>query len=69
MNLKELIEEKGMTMYRVAKEGNIGQSTVNEIANGKREHIELGTAVKIAKVLNVDVEEIYKCIGGKLNAN
>lgn len=69
MTFKELLKEKKVTMYEVAKVGGIGQSTVNEIANGKRKHIKLETAIKISNVLNVDVKEIYKCIGGKTDAN
>lgn len=69
MSLKKILEKKGMTMYRVAKDGKIGQGTVNEIVNGKRKHIKLDTAIKMAEVLDVDVEEIYRCIGGKINEN
>jgi len=69
MTFKELLKEKKVTMYEVAKVGGIGQSTVNEIANGKRKHIKLETAIKIANVLNVDVEKIYSCIRGEVDAN
>lgn len=64
MGLKELIKNKGTTMYKLAKDTGLGQGTICEIANGKRKCIKLDTAMKISKVLNEKVEVIYKCIEG-----
>lgn len=62
MNFKDLLSSKKMTMYKLAKEANLGQGTINEIANNKRKSIKLDTATKISKVLDVDIETIVKCI-------
>jgi transcriptional regulator with XRE-family HTH domain len=64
ITLKELAKAKKTTMYRIAKDSKLGQSTINEIFNGKRKKIQLSTATKIAKALGVDVETVNKCIGG-----
>lgn len=65
MNFKDLLTSKKITMYGLAKKANIGQGTVNEIANGKRKSITLPTAVKIAAALEVDIETVNKCIGSE----
>lgn len=62
MSLQKLIDEKGMTNYKVAKLAEIGQATISQLTTGKRKEPKLSTAVKIAKVLNVEVEEIYRAI-------
>lgn len=64
MSLGELIKNKGLTNYKVAKKAGIGQSTIHEIVNGNRKEIRLSTAKKIADVLDVTTEKIYECIGG-----
>lgn len=62
MTLKKLLAEKDITMYKLAKDTGLGQSTINEIVNGKRKSIKLDTAIKIAAVLDTGAEEIYKSI-------
>jgi len=69
LNLKELIDKKKTTMYKLAKETNLGQSTINEIVNGKRKSIRLETAAKIADFLNVDLRVVKDCIGGDNNGD
>lgn len=69
MTLKELAEKKGKSMYRIAKDSNLGQCTVNDIFNGRRKTIHLRTANKIAKELGIDVETVNKCIGGDIIAD
>ncbi|WP_066821358.1 helix-turn-helix domain-containing protein [Clostridium tepidiprofundi] len=62
MNLSEMIRQKGLTNYRVAKEAKIGQATISELINGKRKEPKFTTALKIANVLGVEVTEIYKAL-------
>jgi transcriptional regulator with XRE-family HTH domain len=62
MTFKELLTSKGFTMYKLAKKANVGQGTINEIANCKRKAIKLDTAVKIATALNVDIETVNHAI-------
>jgi transcriptional regulator with XRE-family HTH domain len=69
MNFKDLLKSKGFTMYKLAKKTELGQCTINQIANGKRKSIKLPTAVKIAKALNVDIETVNRSIGSEFNGN
>lgn len=59
---KDLIEkymnEKGWTKYRLAKESNIGQSTLSEILSGKKKNPSINTLQKIANALEVPVDFI-----------
>ncbi|ARC85670.1 helix-turn-helix family protein [Clostridium argentinense CDC 2741] len=62
MNLQEMIKRKRLTNYKVAKQAEIGQATISELVSGKRKEPRYSTAKKIAKVLGVEVEEIYKAV-------
>lgn len=69
MDFKRFLDKKNMSMYRLANEAGVGVSTVHEIISGKRKRITLEVAIKLAKVLEVDVETIYKWVGGENDAN
>lgn len=58
MNFKKLIESKGLTMYKLAKQAQIGQSTVNQLANKKRLSANMNTLTSIASVLKVSVDVV-----------
>ena len=62
MGLQEMIKQKGLTNYSLARKAKIGQATICELVSGKRKEPRLSTAVKIAKVLNVEVVDIYKAL-------
>ena len=64
MTLKDVLEEKQMSMYRLAKESKLGFATISEICNQKRKTIDLDTAIKISSVLNVTVEQLHGLIKG-----
>ncbi len=60
MLINDKLIEKNMTMYRLSKESGVPQATLNDICSGKTdlEKCAAGTLYKIAKVLNVSVEDI-----------
>jgi transcriptional regulator with XRE-family HTH domain len=58
LNFKQLIDSKGLTMYKLAKDAGVGKSTVSQLATGKRKTAYMGTLVKIAKALNVSVDDV-----------
>ncbi|MBE6044100.1 MAG: helix-turn-helix transcriptional regulator [Clostridium thermopalmarium] len=62
MNLQEIIAQKGLTKYKVAKQAKIGQATISELVSGKRKEPKYSTALKLAKILDVKVEKIYEAI-------
>lgn len=62
MYINELLQEKKMSKYRLAKESGIPQTTIMDICSGKA-HIEkcsADTIYKIAKVLNVSMESLIE---------
>ena len=60
MSLREILDEKNMTVYRLAKESNLPYTTVNDICNGKAqlEKCSAGTVYRIARALDVSMEEL-----------
>lgn len=62
MYLNDLLNEKKISKYRLAKESGVPQTTIIDICSGKT-HIEkcsADTLYKIAKVLNVSMESLIE---------
>lgn len=62
MYLNDLLIEKKMSKYRLAKESGIPQTTIVDICSGKSriEKCSADTIYKIAKVLNVPMERLIE---------
>lgn len=62
MYLNDLLKEKQITKYRLAKESGIPQTTIVDICSGKSriENCSVGTIYKIATVLNVTIENLIE---------
>lgn len=62
MYLNDLLIEKQMSKYRLAKESGIPQTTIADICSGKAriEKCSADTIYKIAKVLNVSMESLIE---------
>jgi len=60
MNINELLEKQNLTKYRLSKLSGIPQTTINDICNGKAdlEKCSAGTIYRLAKSLNVSMEEL-----------
>ncbi|MBO0572788.1 helix-turn-helix transcriptional regulator [Clostridium botulinum] len=58
LNIKRIREEKGISAYRLAKDANVGVSTISQIETGKRQSLNSKTAEKIATTLGVSVDEL-----------
>lgn len=58
-NLEKLMIKKGWTKYRLAKEANLGQSTVHEIISGKKKTPTSTTLSKLANALDVSVDDFF----------
>ena len=60
MMIGEIMSEKKMSIYRLAKESAVPYTTVNDICNGKAqlEKCSAETVYKIAQALNVSMEEL-----------
>ena len=68
MYLNDLLEEKKMSRYRLAKESGIPQTTIVDICSRKSriENCSALTIYKIAKALNVSMESL---IEGEINCD
>jgi transcriptional regulator with XRE-family HTH domain len=57
MNLRDIRKSKGLTMKQVADAAQISEAAVSLYENGKR-FPNLSTAYKIAKALDVSIDEL-----------
>ena len=56
--LKERLEENNMSVYKLSKETGIFQQTLYALVNGNTTCPRLDHAVKIAKVLDIDLNKL-----------
>ena len=56
--VKEQLKNKGMTIYRLSKETGILEQTLYSMFNGNTSSPQLDNAVKIAKVLEIDLNKL-----------
>ena len=56
--IKELMQSKHMSIYRLSKETGISDLLLGKILSGKVKDPRISTVKQIAKVLNVKVDEI-----------
>lgn len=59
-NILKILKEKNITMYRMAKDSDLSISYVWEICKGKRKNPSIAVISKIARVLEVSVDELIK---------
>lgn len=57
--LIELLQSKGWSNYRLAKESGLGNSTINEIVSGKKKTPNADTLYKIASALGVPIDILF----------
>ncbi len=55
-----LAKEKNMTKYRIAKNAEIPQTTLSEIANGKNNNPTIETIEKIAVGIGISASDLIK---------
>ena len=56
--VKEQLEDKGMTIYRLSKETGIFEQTLYSMFNGNTSSPKLDNFVKIANVLDIDLNKL-----------
>lgn len=62
--INKKLQEKQMTMYRLSKLTKLNKNTIQKIMSSTVKTSTLSTAVKIAKVLDIDLNELKK--GGRV---
>ena len=62
MIIDTLLDEKKMSKYKLSKESGVPQATISDICSGKTaiEKCAAGTLYKLAKVLEVTVDELLE---------
>lgn len=58
VKIKQLMKEKKLTLYRLAKLTNITETELGKIIDGTIKDPYINTAKKIAEVLEIDIDEI-----------
>ncbi|MDO8676316.1 MAG: helix-turn-helix transcriptional regulator [Candidatus Azambacteria bacterium] len=59
-NLKKLREKKGLSQDRLAKLADVANNTIIKIEQGENMNPTLDTLKKVAKALDVSVDELIK---------
>jgi len=59
-NLKKLREKKGLSQDRLAKLADVANNTIIKIEQGENENPTLGTLKKVAKALDISVDELIE---------
>ena len=62
MQFEDILNEKRITMYRLAKESGIPHTTIRDICGGKAKikNCTVDTVYRISKVLNISIEKLYE---------
>ena len=60
--IKEILHEQEMTQQELADNLGIGKSHMSRIINGEHSQISIGTALRIAKILDRPVEDIFELL-------
>nr|DAV22495.1 MAG TPA: helix-turn-helix domain protein [Caudoviricetes sp.] len=55
----KLLEERGWSNYKLCKESNLAPATLSDILNGKSTNPKTETLEKIAKALNVSMDDFF----------
>ena len=60
MMLQDVLREKSMSIYRLAKESDLPYATVNDICNGKArlEKCSAETVYRLARALDISMEDL-----------
>ena len=58
LEVKEQLERKGLIIYRLSKETGIFEQTLHSMLNGNTSSPKLDNAVKIAKILDIDLNKL-----------
>lgn len=69
MNVRELVlnklDSKGMTLYQLSKKSGVPTSTLYALKNERKTFMTLENTVKVARVLDIDLNELKEIYGEK----
>lgn len=64
--LREAARDSGMSVYRLAKEAGVDQSTLNKFLNGGRDNLTLEVADRLFRVLGLRVTRAGRGRAGRV---
>ena len=59
-NLKEIREKSNLTQAELAEKSGVGRVTISRLETGELKETTLGTLTKLAKVLQVSVDDLIE---------
>lgn len=59
--LYELVQEKGISIYKLSKDSDVHRSTIDSILNGEVKSPTLATLYQLCKGLNITVLQFLDC--------
>lgn len=65
LRLKELLKEKGVTQWRLARETGILPKTISRMVREPTYNVESHTLIKVADFLGVTLDELYEEVEDK----
>ena len=57
--MKELAEERNMTLHQVIRKGGLNQATISELMNGRTKHPKVSTIQKFCDGLNMPLSNFF----------
>lgn len=61
-NLKKIAKSKDISMYKLSKDSGVSQSYISELVSGKQNNPTMDIAKKLARTLNVSIDELINWI-------
>jgi DNA-binding XRE family transcriptional regulator len=59
LRIKDIAEKQGMTRAKLARSADLTYETVHEIWKNEYKDVSISTLAKIARVLHVNISELY----------
>lgn len=60
LSLEKVLEEKNVSIYRLAKSLNLSYNTTHSLVKGRSNTIKLDVLGKICSILGVEVQDIFR---------
>lgn len=68
--LKDIIKEKEISLLEISKETGLAYSTIHSMFN--KDYLDdtrLGSLIKVGKIINIDIQDMFEIIGGTNESN
>jgi DNA-binding Xre family transcriptional regulator len=59
LRIKEMLEKKGMSQARLSRLSDVSINTIHDLLKDPSRDVKISTLDRIAKALDVEIEELY----------